>query len=90
MLTSNPVSNRKFVVGDYVTYVDFMLYEAIDINALDFNRLFVSGSRFQIPKVLLDYLNRIEELPQLADYFANLKRFPIMRSWATWAGSEKN
>jgi len=72
------LGDRKFVAGDYLTYVDFVLYDA-----LDWNRLFAGES--VLPANLKDYLKRIETVPQLASYFATKHQvYPIFPAMAKW------
>lgn len=68
------LGDRKFVAGDYVTYADFILYDA-----LDFHRLIVPGSLDAHP-ALIEYLNRIESLPKLNQYFKS-PRFDRHAIW---------
>jgi len=72
------LGNRKFVVGDYVTYADFMLYDALDVN-----RLFAGDDL--LDENLKAYMKRIEGLPRLDVYLAKLQRFPIFGPMAKWA-----
>lgn len=55
----------KFAAGDYVTYADFMLYDA-----LDFNRMFASNL-FEGRAIVTDYLTRIENLSGIKEYMAS-------------------
>lgn len=79
------LGERDFIVGDYVTYADFILYDT-----LDFFRLFAEGSLDATPN-LLQYLQRIEQLPHLDAYFKSDKfqRFPICGPMAVWGGKSE-
>lgn len=65
---------------DRLTYVDFLLYEALDWN-YEFK-----PEAFQPFPVLLAYMRRFEELPNLKEYFASEKysKWPIMGPQVKW------
>ncbi|XP_075541903.1 glutathione S-transferase Mu 2-like [Dermacentor variabilis] len=71
---------RRWALGDALTYVDFLLYEA-----LDWNRQFAPDAFANRPE-LLDYLSRFEKLPKLKEYFASDKyvKWPIMAPYMFW------
>lgn len=79
---TNFLGDRKFLAGDYVTYVDFLAFDAIEYY------------RYLIPNVLKDfpslkgYQDRIKQLPQLQKYFNSptYKRWPIFSSHAKFGG----
>jgi len=74
------LGDAKFVNGDNLTYVDFLVYDALDFNAL------FAGVEV-LPANLQDYLKRVESVPQLVDYFATKhRRFPLCGPMATWGG----
>jgi glutathione S-transferase len=77
------LGDRKFVAGEKLTYVDFFLYDALDVN-----RLFAGADI--LPATLQDFMKRIESLPTLVDYLANLKRLPIFGPMAKWAALGKD
>ena len=70
---------RKFVAGDYVTYVDFLFYDA-----LTFHRRF--APELFNGRQIVDYLTRIENLPNLKDYLESTdhKDRPIFSPWSKW------
>jgi len=59
------LGNRKFIAGDYVTYVDFILYDA-----LDFHKMFDEVA-FNYTNVINDYMKRIESLPNVAKHMSS-------------------
>ncbi|GFY55388.1 glutathione S-transferase Mu 1 [Trichonephila inaurata madagascariensis] len=81
-LVADFLGSRKFLAGDYVTYVDFMAYDTIDFY------------RYLIPKVLDGFLTlkayqeRIESLPELQSYLksSTYKRWPIFSPLAQFGG----
>nr|AFY08504.1 glutathione S-transferase mu3 [Panonychus citri] len=76
--TSKVLGSNQFLLGDRVTYNDFLLY-----STLDYIRLF-KCSLLDPHQGLKDYLDRIEALPEIEPYFKdeNFKRFPITGSMA--------
>uniref|UniRef100_A0A1E1X3R2 glutathione transferase n=1 Tax=Amblyomma aureolatum TaxID=187763 RepID=A0A1E1X3R2_9ACAR len=74
------LKTRKWALGDSLTYVDFLLYEAFD-----WNRQYAPGA-FEGRPEILDYLKRFEELPKLKEYFASDKytKWPIMAPYMFW------
>ncbi|KAG8198423.1 hypothetical protein JTE90_021664 [Oedothorax gibbosus] len=82
-LVSDFLGDRKFLAGDYITYVDFMAYDVFEY------------FRYLIPTVLDDfptlkaYQSRIRQLPQLQAYFnsATYRRWPIFSPHAKFGGS---
>ncbi|KAK8761856.1 hypothetical protein V5799_026875 [Amblyomma americanum] len=74
------LKTRKWALGDSLTYVDFLLYEAFD-----WNRHFAPGV-FEGRPEILNYLKRFEELPKLKEYFASDKytKWPIMAPYMFW------
>jgi len=82
-LWSKFLGDRKFVAGDRLTFVDFIVYDA-----LDFNRLF-AGEEL-LDQNLKDYLARVEGHEKLADYFATKHRkLPICGPMSTWGGQSE-
>lgn len=74
------LQGRKWALGDRLTYVDFLLYEA-----LDWNHEFKPDA-FKGYPVLLEYLKKFEELPNLKEYFASSKysKYPILGPHRKW------
>ena len=74
------------MAGDYVTYADFVLYDA-----LDFNRRLVADN-VDFGQKLTAYLDRIESLPKLVDYFKSdrFKRVPIWGPMAYFNGTNQH
>ncbi|CAN8012067.1 unnamed protein product, partial [Ixodes pacificus] len=75
---------RAWALGGRLTYVDFMLYEA-----LDWIRDFEPDA-FQRFPTLLKYLNKFEELPNIKQYMASEKyrKYPFLRRKWRWAAKE--
>lgn len=69
-----------WALGDRLTYVDFLLYEALDWNH-EFN-----ADAFAGYPVLQQYLTRFEELPNIKEYFAseNYSKWPILGPMVKW------
>ncbi|XP_015782782.1 glutathione S-transferase Mu 1-like [Tetranychus urticae] len=84
--TANVLGSNKFVLGDRVTYVDFLLY-----TTLDYIRLFKPSS-IDPHANLKSYLDRIEALPEINKYYKSegFSRFPITYEIAKWGNLEKN
>ncbi|XP_077507533.1 glutathione S-transferase-like [Amblyomma americanum] len=72
--------DRKWALGDRLTYVDFLLYEALDWNH-EFN-----PEAFSSYPALLEYLKRFEELPNIKEYFASesYSKWPILGPMVKW------
>ncbi|KAK8761847.1 hypothetical protein V5799_026880 [Amblyomma americanum] len=64
---SKLLANRKWALGERLTYVDFLLYEG-----LDWHREFKPEAMERYPE-LVDYMDRFEALPNLKEYFASDK-----------------
>lgn len=79
---SNFLGSGKWILGDRITYVDFLLYDA-----LDFNRLFDAES-FVGSDALNAYLARFEAIPQINAYMTGgkYKKLPIFSPIASWGG----
>ncbi|GIX89416.1 glutathione S-transferase Mu 1 [Caerostris extrusa] len=77
------LGNRKYLAGDDVTYVDFMVFEN-----LDFYRLFHPSIIDEFP-TLKDYHSRIKNLPELQGYFnsSTYRRWPIFAPHFKFGGS---
>nr|AIR95627.1 GST m4 [Tetranychus cinnabarinus] len=78
--TENVLGANKFILGDRVTYVDFLLY-----STLDYIRLF-KPSLMDPHENLKSYLDRIEALPEIDKYLKSegYSRFPITGTMAKW------
>ncbi|XP_064461060.1 glutathione S-transferase-like [Ornithodoros turicata] len=74
------MQGKQWVLGDRLTYVDFILYEA-----LDWLREFKAGA-FGKHAILLEYLTRFENLPNIKDYMESYKynRWPILSPAVKW------
>ncbi|KAG8188982.1 hypothetical protein JTE90_010070 [Oedothorax gibbosus] len=82
-LLSDFLGEKQFLVGDNVTYVDFMAYDVFD-----FHRLFMP-SIFNEFSNLLAYQERMENLPELQKYFHShtYRRWPFFAPFAKFGGS---
>ncbi|CAL1275161.1 unnamed protein product [Larinioides sclopetarius] len=76
------LENRKFIVGDDITYVDFMVYEAFDLYRL-YHEAILNDYPF-----LSAYFNRMKNLPGLQDYINSSirKPWPIFTPKAKFGG----
>ncbi|KAF8777975.1 glutathione S-transferase class-mu 26 kDa isozyme 47-like [Argiope bruennichi] len=76
------LGGRKFLAGDDMTYVDFLLYEA-----MDFYRLFHNIILDDYP-LLKSYFNRIKNLPEMQAYMKSpsCKPWPIFGPYAKFGG----
>ncbi|KAH6934277.1 hypothetical protein HPB50_022857 [Hyalomma asiaticum] len=74
------LADRKWALGDRLTYVDFLLYEGLDTHR-EFR-----GEAVQRYPHLVEYLKRFEELPNLKEYFASDKyhKYPILGPHRKW------
>ncbi|GBN67965.1 Glutathione S-transferase [Araneus ventricosus] len=77
------LGNRKFMAGDDITYVDFMVYEAFDLY-----RLYHESVLDDYPS-LKAYFSRMKNLPELQDYMKShvRKPWPIFTPKAKFGGS---
>ncbi|GBN57159.1 Glutathione S-transferase Mu 1 [Araneus ventricosus] len=76
------LGDRKFLAGDELTYVDFMVYEN-----LDFYRLFHATVLDDFP-TLKAYFNRVKNLPEMQKYLnsSRFKAWPIFAPIAKFGG----
>lgn len=74
------LQGKQWVLGDRLTYVDFMLYEA-----LDWHKEFKEAALEEYP-VLQEYVQRFENLPNLKDYMGSYKynKWPILSPTVKW------
>lgn len=79
------LGTNKWIAGDKFTYVDFLLYDA-----LDFNRLF-DATAFQGADNLNKYLARFENIPQIRAYMTSDKysKLPCFGPMAAWGGQRE-
>ncbi|RWS19273.1 glutathione S-transferase Mu 1-like protein, partial [Leptotrombidium deliense] len=84
-LLSNYLGDKKFVNGNKVTYVDFILYEV-----LDFNYIFESTSLDAFAN-LNSFRHRFENLPAIQKYMSSGKfsRLPIFGPFAAIGGKKE-
>ncbi|KAJ7377624.1 Glutathione S-transferase Mu 3 [Desmophyllum pertusum] len=75
---SDFLGERKFIAGDKITFVDFVLYEAMT------SIVFFEPSLLEPHKNLKEFLTRIEELPSIAAYLKSdsFKAHPINNKMA--------
>ena len=80
------LGSNKFILGDRVTYVDFLLY-----CALDYIRLF-KPSLMDPHENLRTYLDRIEALPEIDKYLKSegYSRFPITSPVSKWGNVQSH
>ncbi|CAG2165790.1 unnamed protein product [Oppiella nova] len=80
-LLSKFLGDRPFLAGESVTYVDFLAYEILDkLNAL---------APEIVSKVdnLKKYIERVESLPQIANYLKSNPKTPFNGPMAKWGGN---
>ncbi|CAN7985224.1 unnamed protein product [Ixodes hexagonus] len=72
--------HRKWALGDRITYVDFILYEA-----LDWNHEF-KPSTFKTHQDLIHFMRRFEDLPNLREYMLSnaYNKYPIFSPRRKW------
>lgn len=77
---SRHLSAVQWVLGDRITYVDFMLYEG-----LDWNHEFKPDAFAPYP-ALVEYLRRFEELPGIKEYMASgaYNKWPMLSPKRVW------
>ncbi|CAG2163945.1 unnamed protein product [Oppiella nova] len=80
-LLSKFLGDRPFLAGESVTYVDFLAYEILDkLNAL-------------APEIvsnvdnLRKYIERVESLPQIANYLKSTPKTSFNGAMAKWGGN---
>ncbi|KAH6934263.1 hypothetical protein HPB50_022843 [Hyalomma asiaticum] len=74
------LQGKLWVLGDRLTYVDFLAYEALDWNYE------LNSNVFQGFPILVAYLKRFEELPNIRQYFSSGKysKYPILGPMVKW------
>lgn len=79
------IGTDKWIAGEKFTYVDFLVYDA-----LDFNRLFDPKS-FEGVENVNNYLTRFEEVPQIKSYMTSgkYKKLPVFAPMASWGGQKE-
>ncbi|KAM7312098.1 glutathione S-transferase [Ixodes scapularis] len=73
---------RRWVMGDRLTYVDFIVHEA-----LDWNRAFKPEAFEEYPE-LVEYLQRFRALPNMEEYLTSeaYRAMPLLGPMAKWGG----
>lgn len=81
----NFLGTNKWVAGEKFTYVDFLLYDA-----LDFNRMFDPKS-FESTTVANAFLDRFESIPEIKAYMNSGKyhKLPVFGPMAAWGGQRE-
>ena len=76
------LKDRDWLLGDKLSYVDFLAYEFLTVN-----KVFDSASFDEFPKVN-SFLKRFEEIPKIKEYFKSDKyiKWPIHAPFAQWGG----
>jgi len=79
------LGKRPWLVGDRVTWLDFVLYESLDVNVM-----FVPGILDDFPRVAA-YKAKIDALPRIAAYRASdrFAPFPVTGGPARWGKNPK-
>ncbi|XP_039261909.2 glutathione S-transferase class-mu 26 kDa isozyme 47-like [Styela clava] len=80
------LKDRKFLIGNDLSFLDFALFETFDHHRLFFTDIFDQSPNIQ------NYMKRFESLPRIANYLssARYKKFPINGSMASWGGQKEN
>ncbi|CAN7986645.1 unnamed protein product, partial [Ixodes pacificus] len=78
------LQGRQWVLGDRLTYVDFLLYEGLDWHRLLKTDVFKNYPTLDV------YVSKFEDLPNLKTYFQShmYYRFPIFGPLAKWGFNE--
>ncbi|KAK8758218.1 hypothetical protein V5799_004151 [Amblyomma americanum] len=78
------LQEKLWVLGERLTYVDFLLYEALDWNYE------LNANAFEGFPILTAYLKRFEELPNVEEYLNSdrYSKYPILGPMIQW-GFEK-
>jgi len=80
-LLSKFIGDRPFLAGESVTYVDFFAYEVLDkIKAL-------AAEEFAKVDNLTKYVERVESLPQVANYLKTTPKGSFNGPMAKWGGN---
>ncbi|KAJ6649624.1 Glutathione S-transferase Mu 3, partial [Pseudolycoriella hygida] len=76
------LGNNDFFSGGGLTYVDFLVYEWLDVNRLFYPELLNGIDNLE------NFQKRIESLPNIADYIKSEKfiKFPLNGIMAEWGG----
>ncbi|CAN7986087.1 unnamed protein product [Ixodes pacificus] len=79
-LWANHLQGREWTLGDRLTYVDFLLYEALDWNHE------LHPDAFEAHSVLLDFLRNFEDLPNIKEHMMseNYRKWPITSPMSGW------
>lgn len=79
------LGTNAWVLGNKMTYVDFLLYDAFD-----FHRLFDPKS-FEGADIANAFLTRFENIPQIKAYQTSgqYNKFPIYAPVASWGGKRE-
>ncbi|KAG1672169.1 Glutathione S-transferase Mu 2 [Nymphon striatum] len=76
------LGSKKWMIGDNILYVDFLMYELLEcLKRFD-------ASVFDDLKNLKDYMTRFEALPNIAKFMSSNRfiGYPINGPMATWGG----
>ena len=78
------LSKHKWLVGNELTYIDFIFYEIIDTH---FILLPVMKEKYPL---LAEYAMRFEELPAIKAYMTSSRflRYPLNSRYAGWGGKD--
>jgi len=83
-MLSDFLENKKFILGDKITFLDFYLYEVLYAHSLFAPEVF---SKFQ---KLGEFLKTIENLPAISSYLKSDRYIPspVLSKLAKWQGGE--
>ncbi|CAG0894172.1 unnamed protein product [Darwinula stevensoni] len=80
------IGNSKWLVGDRLTYVDFLWYESLDW------QLYLGPECFNDFPVVRDFMDRFESLPNIKEYLKSDKfqKWPLFGPMAQWGYKEED
>ncbi|XP_039261687.2 glutathione S-transferase Mu 1-like [Styela clava] len=79
-------TDRKFLLGDDLSFLDFALYETFDHHRLFFTDIFDKSPGIQ------RFMDEFESMKPISEYLKSdrYKKFPIYGPMATWGGKSEN
>ncbi|CAG0894171.1 unnamed protein product [Darwinula stevensoni] len=79
------IGDRNWLLGDRLTYVDFLWYEVLDW------QLYLDPECFKDFPVVRDFIERFENLPKIKEYLKSDKfqKWPLFGSMALWGHKEE-
>ncbi|CAG0894174.1 unnamed protein product [Darwinula stevensoni] len=80
------IGNSKWLVGDRLTYVDFLWYESLDWH------LYLDPECFKDFPLVRDFMDRFENLPNVREYLKSdeFQKWPLFGPKAQWGHNEED